>query len=164
MLAGAILCHLQIAVNLREHFTSNEAVGGNNSVDGAAGRQAEGGAISVYGANVCIDGSTFQSNVAGRGQHCSGVGLPGAAHLLGAMGLADNRRDIQLKFLNNQAIGGAGGVGNFYPIASSGGAILNLFGVGSLTFTNLDLEDNEVYGGDGGAWHRWQRCAGGSDH
>ena len=81
---GALYCPDRSLSVSGSSFTSNEALAGDNSWFGQQGGQAEGGAIEVYGANVAIDSSIFQSNIAHGGAGTGGGGAAtGSAILLG---------------------------------------------------------------------------------
>jgi hypothetical protein len=149
VMGGAIYSPVRPLSIISSSFLDNQAIGiSPPAALGMPGGQAFGGAIQASGPSVTIDRSNFQGNIVQGGSSDFGGGAAaGGALELGLFGypVADVSNST---FSGNLAENGFGGVG-YYPLAAAGGAIAGLSG--SLNLSNLNVEDNEAFGGDGPA-------------
>jgi hypothetical protein len=148
-------------------FTHNRAIGGSNATGGTSGQgrvgnASGGGLANLAGSLATVTSSTFDHNeaIAGKGNRGSGGSIVlgrGTGGAIGNTNVAQLTADLSTlivsdcTFTNNQAVGGAAGVGDSVASSGLGGGIATLFGAVSLvagsTFTG-----NQAIGGAAAAF------------
>jgi hypothetical protein len=158
-LGGAIHVAQTTLVVSGSTFTKNQALGGSNATGGAASSGfvglADGGALSTQFGTATITDSVFDCNLAQGGSGNSGGSASlklgwGAGGAIGNFFAGTSLVASNVRFSNNQAVGGAGNGSGLSAGDGLGGGLANVSGA-TATLSGCIFNSNQATGGQGSA-------------